>query len=205
MTDTKIIKKKYDRNAKYYDALEKGMEINIYSSWRKKYFSPLTGKILEVGIGTGNNIDYINNEARFTGIDFSERMLRKARKKLTASGKKNITLELMDIEEMDFEDNSFDYVITASVFCSVPHPVKGLKEIKRVLKPAGKLIMIEHVLSDLPLIAFFENLFNPLVRFITGVNINRDTKQNIIDAGLKINEEKNLALADVFRLFEASS
>jgi hypothetical protein len=69
--------------------------------------------------------------------------------------------------------------------------------------PKGKLIMVEHVLSDNKLIALFENLFNPIVRFITGVNINRNTKQNIINSNLKITKEKNLAFIDVFRLFEA--
>ncbi len=81
--------------------------------------------------------------------------------------------------------------------------MKGLKEIKRVLKPTGKLIMVEHVLSNNRLIASFENFFNPLVRLITGVNINRNTKQNIIDSGLEVTKEKNLAMVDVYRMYEA--
>ena len=168
-----------------------------------KYFSPLKGKILEVGIGTGKNIDYLNDKAKVTGIDFSEKMLEKAKQKLARTDRKNITLRKMDVENLDFEDNSFDYVITSSVFCSVPDPLKGLKEIKKVLKPTGKLVMVEHVLSSNRLIAFFENLFNPLVRLITGVNINRNTKQNIIDSGLEVTKEKNLAKVDVYRMYEA--
>ena len=203
MTDTAIIQKKYNRNARFYNIMESFVEKGLYSKWRRKYFSPLRGKILEVGIGTGANIDYLDNQARITGIDFSEKMLEKARQKLVKSGRKNINLKQMDVEDLDFEDNSFDYVITSSVFCSVPDPVKGLREIKRVLKPTGKLIMVEHVLSNNKLIAFFENLLNPLVRFITGVNINRNTKLNIINSDLKVSKEKNLALADVFRLFVA--
>ncbi len=61
--------------------------------------------------------------------------------------------------------------------------------------------MVEHVQSNNRLIAFFENLFNPLVRFITGVNINRNTKQNIINSGLKVTNKKNLTLGNVFQLF----
>ena len=171
--------------------------------WRKKYFSNLIGKVLDVGIGTGKNIDYYNNEAEVTGIDFSKKMLEKAKRKLKKSGRKNISLKLMDVENLKFRDNSFDYVTTSSVFCSVPNPIEGLKEIKRVLKPNGKLIMVEHVLSKNKIIAFFENLFNPMVKFLTGVNINRNTRQNIEKSGMVVKKEKNLALIDIFRLFVA--
>src|SRR3972149_5778287 len=143
-------KKKYNRNARFYDLVELPMEKLLYSKWRKKYFSPLKGKILDVGIGTGNNIGYYGDHVEVIGIDFSEKMLGIAKGKLTKSGKNNITLKLMDVENL------------------------GLSE----------------------------NLLNPLVKFITGVNINRDTGQNIIKSGMKIIKERNLALFDVFRLFE---
>ncbi len=201
MADTSIIQKRYNRNARFYDIMESFVEKQLYSKWRKKYFSPLKGKILEVGIGTGKNIDYLNDKAKVTGIDFSEKMLERARQKLIRSGRKNITLRQMDVEDLGFKNNSFDYVITSSVFCSVPDPIKGFKEIKRVLKPTGRLIMVEHVLSKNKFISFIENLFNPLVRAITGVNINRDTGQNITKSGMKTTKEKNLALFDVYRIF----
>ncbi|MBA7509935.1 2-methoxy-6-polyprenyl-1,4-benzoquinol methylase, mitochondrial [subsurface metagenome] len=203
MDKTFKIQKKYNRNAIVYDLIEFPVEKVLYSKWRKKYFSNLIGKVLDVGIGTGKNIDYYNNEAEVTGIDFSKKMLEKAKRKLKKSGRKNISLKLMDIENLKFRDNSFDYVITSSVFCSVPNPIEGLKEIKRVLKPNGKLIMVEHVLSKNKIIAFFENLFNPLVKFLTGVNINRNTRQNIEKSGMVVKKEKNLALIDIFRLFVA--
>src|SRR3972149_4924808 len=195
-------KKKYNRNARFYDLVELPMEKLLYSKWREKYFSPLKGKILDVGIGTGNNIGYYGNHVEVIGIDFSEKMLEIAKRKLTKSSKNNITLKLMDVESLDFADNLFDNVIISSVFCSVPNPVKGLMEIKRVLKPEGIILMIEHVLSKKRFIAILENLLNPPVKFITGVNINRDTGQNIIKSGMKIIKERNLVLFDVFRLFE---
>jgi len=203
MDKTFKIQKKYNRNAIVYDLIEFPVEKVLYSKWRKKYFSNLIGKVLDVGIGTGKNIDYYNNEAEVTGIDFSKKMLEKVKRKLKKSGRKNISLKLMDVENLKFRDNSFDYVITSSVFCSVPNPIEGLKEIKRVLKPNGKLIMVEHVLSKNKIIAFFENLFNPMVKFLTGVNINRNTRQNIEKSGMVVKKEKNLALIDIFRLFVA--
>ncbi|MGM0368436.1 MAG: class I SAM-dependent methyltransferase [Actinomycetota bacterium] len=203
MEQNKKSQKKYDRNARLYDLVEFPLERLIYSRLRKKYFSPLKGKILDVGIGTGKNIDYYHRKAEVTGIDFSTGMLEKARKKLSGSNRKNIVLTPMDVENMSFGPNSFDYVITSTVFCSVPNPVKGLKEIRRVLRPEGKAVMIEHVRSQGRLTAFVQDLLNPLVRFLTGVNINRDTGENIKRAGMEIVREENLAFGDIFKLFIA--
>jgi len=196
-------KEKYNRMARFYDLHTKLAEKLWFIKWRKKFFTPLKGKILEVGIGTGKNIDYYNKDAKVIGVDFSEKMLEKAKEKLIKSGKKNIALKQMDAENLNFKDNSFDYVVTSCVFCSVPDPIKGLEEIRRVLKPRGRLIMIEHVLSKNPIIALIERIHNPLTRFFMGVNINRNTKQNIINANMKIVKDQNLALLDVFRLFIA--
>jgi len=196
-------KEKYNRMARFYDLHSKLAEKIWFTKWRKKFFSILKGNILEVGIGTGNNIDYYNTNAKVVGVDFSEKMLEKAKEKLNKSHKKNISLKQMDVEKLNFKDNSFDYVVTSCVFCSVPHPIKGLKEIRRVLKPTGRLIMIEHVLSKNLLIALIEHTLNPITKYLMGVNINRNTKQNIIHSGMKIIEDKKLALFDVFRLFIA--
>ncbi|MGM0365163.1 MAG: class I SAM-dependent methyltransferase [Actinomycetota bacterium] len=198
-----MVEKKYDRNARFYDFFEFPLERMVYSKWRKKYFSPLEGKILEVGVGTGKNIDYYHPQAEVTAIDFSAGMLEKARRKLAASGRKNVILAKMDVEDLAFKSGLFDYVIASTVFCSVPHPLKGLKEINRVLKPGAKAVMIEHVLSKRKATSLLQNLFNPLVKSITGVSINRDTAASIREAGMELVAEKDLAMGDVFKLFVA--
>ncbi len=196
-------KEKYNRIARFYDLHSKLAEMIWFTKWRNQFVLPLKRKILEVGIGTGKNIGYYNKEAEVVGIDFSEKMLQIAKRKLIKFGKRNITLKQMDAENLKFKDDSFDYVVATCVFCSVPNPIKSLKEIRRVLKPTGELIMIEHVLSNNPIIALIEQIYNPLTKWFTGVNINRNTKQNIIQAGLQITEDRNLALFDVFKLFTA--
>ncbi len=196
-------KEKYNHIAGVYDLHSKLAEKLWFTTWRKQFFSPLQRNILEVGIGTGANIDYYNEKADVMGIDFSEKMLELAQRKLALSGRKNVTLRQMNVENLLFKDNSFDYVITSCVFCSVPDPLKGLKEIKRVLKPTGRLVMIEHVLSENKVIALLEHMLNPLATFCMGANVNRNTKQNIINAGMEVIEDKHLALYDVFRLFIA--
>ena len=197
------VRKKYNRISGLYDLLTNGSEKRRFSSWRKNFISPLKGTILEIGIGTGKSIKYYNENCKLLGIGLSEKMLQRAKERLARSGRENVTLKQMNAENLDLENDSFDYVVTSCVFCSVPDPVKGLKEIRRVLKPSGKLIMMEHVLSKNTLIALIEHINNPIMKLLTGVNINRNTRQNVINAGMKITDEKNLALFDVFKLFVA--
>jgi ubiquinone/menaquinone biosynthesis C-methylase UbiE len=105
-------------------------------------------------------------------------MLRQAQRK---RDRKHLAVELtlMDVERLCYADNSFDTVVASFVFCSVPHPRKGLKELHRVLRPGGQLLLLEHVRSSHRLIAVLQNLFNPLVVKLFGANINRQTVKNV--------------------------
>lgn len=103
-------------------------------------------------------------------------MLKKAKEKAHGYNKK-IKLINMDAQKMDFEDNSFDSVFTTCVFCTVLDPIKGLEEIKRVCKPGGKIIMIEHVRSKNKLMGILMDVFNPISLKIIGTNINRNTRR----------------------------
>jgi ubiquinone/menaquinone biosynthesis C-methylase UbiE len=98
----------------------------------------------------------------------------------------------MDAQQMDFPDNSFDSVFTTCVFCSVPDPVKGLHEIKRVCKKDGKIILIEHVRSEQKVLGLLMDLFNPLVVNTFGANINRKTVENVKKAGFTNIKVENL-------------
>lgn len=192
---------KYNRISVAYDFIEAPVEVFLYGKWREEALSNLKGRILEVGVGTGRNLEYYSVSAQATGIDNSEGMLEKARKK--AKGRKNITLLLMDAEHMEFPDNTFDYVVTTFVLCSIPDPVKALKEMKRVLKPSGELIALEHMRSKYPLVARIEDLINPIMFFFIGDDMTRNTVENIRKAGFTIIEEKNLAFRDVFKKIRA--
>ena len=196
--------KRYNRYSYFYDLFDSLTENSLFKKWRREIITRLKGKVLEIGVGTGKNLEYYNNEVQVTAIDFTPKMLGKARKKLHKLGKSNIELIEMDAQNMSFPDNTFDYVITTFVWCSVPAPVKGLKEARRVLKPDGQAIFLEHVLSKNKLLAFWEYLHNPITRFLFGFNVNRKTRENIERAGFRVVEDRDLALKDVFRLFRVN-
>jgi len=186
------IRKRYDRVAKIYDIFEQPMEIMALKKWRVVVMKELKGNVLEVGVGTGKNIPYYPDGIEITAIDFSNRMLSKARKKAEML-QKEVTLIQMDAQSMSFPDNTFDSVFTTCVFCSVPDPVQGLKEIRRVCKPNGKIILIEHVRSEKKAIGLLMDLFNPVTVNLYGANINRRTVNNVRTAGFTNVEVTDLA------------
>jgi len=202
MSKTQKIIKRYNRYSYIYDIFDKLAGDRLFKNWRQEIITPLKGKILEIGVGSGKNLEYYNKDAEVTAIDFTPKMLGKARQKLRKLGKSNIKLVEMDVQNLDFPDNTFDQVITTLIWCSVPDPVKGFKEARRVLKLGGEAIFLEHVLSSNKLIAALEHFHNPVTKFLLGCNINRKTRDNIEKAGFKVMEDRKLYLKDVFRLFK---
>lgn len=200
--DSLAIKKRYDRIAPYFDGMEAVVEGLLFKSWRERLWDKVNGHhILEIGVGTGKNFDYYPKDARITGIDFSEKMLTQAKRKRDRK-QVNVDLELMDVQSLCFADNSFDTVIGSFVFCSVPSPVKGLKELYRVCKPGGQVLLLEHVLSSKPVIAGAMNLLNPLVVALVGANINRQTVKNVqacAFGSVRVDERSS----DIIKLIEA--
>lgn len=198
----KQVKKKYDRNSSLYDLFESPIEKFIFSKWRKRVLSNIKGKVLEIGVGTGKNLQYYNyKKVNLTGIDISKGMLSKAKEKAEMNNYP-VKLQLANAEKLPFNNNSFDYIIATFVLCSIPNPIKALTEMKRVLKKEGKIILLEHLLSKNKLIEFIEHLHNPFTKYLFGFNVNRDTIGNIKKSGLKIVKEKNLAFKDVFKELE---
>ncbi|MEI6333078.1 MAG: methyltransferase domain-containing protein [Methylococcaceae bacterium] len=201
-SDSTVIKKRYDRLAPYFEGLEAVMEGLFFKNWRKRLWAKVEGHhILEVGVGTGKNFDYYPVDARITAIDFSPEMLKQATHK-KARKAVSVELNLMDIQSLDFADNSFDTVIGSFVFCSVPLPVKGLKELYRVCKPGGQVLLLEHVLSSKPVIAKVMNFINPAIVALVGANINRNTVKNIKASGfalVRVDERSS----DIIKLIEA--
>ena len=197
------IRRRYDRIAPVYDLLESLMELR-FSRWRRELWSRLDGaEILEIGVGTGKNFRHYPPFGRVTAIDFSQRMLERACNK-RRSHRTPVRLVLADVQELPYRARTFDAAIATFVFCSVPDPVLGLQEVRRVLRSGGKLLLLEHVLSQGRLLRRIMKRLAPLVCVLCGARIDRDTVHNVHAAGFSNVQVNDLAL-DIVKRIEASA
>ena len=200
---TDLTRARYNRLAPIYDLMDLLPE-QRFAAWRKQLWASVTAsRILEVGVGTGKNFSYHPPEAVVTGIDLSDRMLAQARRKAEKAGY-GLDLRQMDAQALDFPDNSFDAAVATFVFCSVPDAERGLKEVARVVRPDGYIILLEHVRIDHPaLIGKLMDWLDPLVVRIMGAHINRRTAEAVQRAGLVMEQVENLAPLGLAKLITA--
>ena len=116
-------------------------------------------RVLEVGVGTGINLSLYPKEAAITGIDYTASMLEKARER--AARMENTRLLQMDAADLKFADNSFDIVYAPYLISVVPDPVKVAQEMRRVCRPGGRIIFLNHFLSPNPLLSRIERWISP--------------------------------------------
>ncbi len=200
MTDTTAsTRRRYDRVAPVYDVLEALPERRM-RRWRRDLWTLVEGpRVLEVGVGTGNSFADYPAAARVTAIDISEKMLDRARRR-AAKLDTDVRLLAADAQRLPFEDASFDTAIASCVFCSVPDPVLGLRELRRVLRPGGRLLLLEHVLSERPALRRWMLRLDAVTARLWGAHIARETVANVRAAGFVDVEQADLALDVVKRI-----
>jgi len=120
-------------------------------------------RILEVGVGTGLSLPHFRQDAQIVGIDVSKEMLAKARRRVERNGLKQVEALLeMDAEAMSFEDNAFDAVLALYVASVVPNPARFVAEMRRVCKPGGTIVIVNHFTSANPAMRWLEKRLAPL-------------------------------------------
>jgi len=201
---TEITRKRYQRVSRFYDLMETAAE-SRYHPWRERVWSQVGGEsVLEIGVGTGKNMPYYPAGVHVTGIDLTPGMLEQARRKAQAFGfDSRVGLQLGDAQALDFPDSTFDTALTTFVFCSVPDPVLGLREMKRVVRTGGKVLLLEHMRSSNPVLGMIMDWLNPIVVRMIGANINRYTVENVRKAGLEIESIEELSKFGIFKMIVA--
>jgi phosphatidylethanolamine/phosphatidyl-N-methylethanolamine N-methyltransferase len=194
---------RYNRIARLYDVMEAPVERWAFGRWRTRLWAAVEGKrILEVGGGTGKNIPYYPADAQVTAVDLSEEMLARARRRARKLGVE-VELRLMDAQRLGFPDAAFDAALATFCFCSVPDPIAGLRELMRVVKPGGQVLLLDHVRVDKPVIGTAMDLLDPLVVWVMGAHINRRTVENVSKSGLEIERVDELAPEGLVKLIVA--
>jgi ubiquinone/menaquinone biosynthesis C-methylase UbiE len=175
--------------AYFYDRLSARAEKAFLKSWRRELLKHVYGEVLEIGAGTGANIEhYPNQVTRLVLTEPDKHKRRILERKVSNRGLEKIQVSDGTAEQISAKDESFDCVVAFIVFCCVSNPGTALEEIKRVLRPGGYFVFLEHVAAPQGTSTRrWQNRLNPIWR-IVGDNLNRETEEAIIKAGFKMRE-----------------
>lgn len=175
--------------AQFYDRVMRRSEATCLSAWRKELLSGISGSVLDVGAGTGINLPlYPKTVKRVVLSEPDPHMRAKLDNKIDSDGSVPAEVCGGSLESLPFADGEFDVVACMLVLCSVPDPNRAISEIRRVLRPAGRLIFIEHVAADEHSTTLkWQKRLEPLWRQVSGnCHFTRRTEQAILDGGFRI-------------------
>jgi ubiquinone/menaquinone biosynthesis C-methylase UbiE len=185
----------HPRFSAYYERASQGSaEQRFFEPLRRELIEQAHGVVLEIGAGNGLNFALYDPQkvTRVEAIEPDSTMLDYARGRI---GLARVPLMVTQAiaEELPFADGTFDCVVATLVFCSVGDPARGLREIQRVLKPGGTLLLLEHVRSEGRFTAGLQDLIVPLTTRIAGnCHWNRDTGQTVHEAGFQVRQERRV-------------
>lgn len=171
--------------AALYDTVSKGSEAAGLREERRRLLAGAQGATLEIGAGTGLNLEhYPDAVTRLVLVEPDRHMRRRLGRRAETLGR---GAEIVDasVEDLPFEDATFDTAVVTLVLCSVPSQQSALAEIARVLKPEGRLLFLEHVRSSDPKVAGSQDRIRPLYNLV-GCNPNRDTLAGIEASALTV-------------------
>ena len=161
-------------------------------------------RVLDLGVGTGLSLPLYPPNVRVTGVDLSDSMLREAQKKIRQERLGHVTLLEMDAGRLAFADDAFDVVIAAFVISVVPDPIQVIAEIKRVSKPGGRIVIINHFQSQNKLIARVEKWLSPLCKRI-GWRSDLALEYLVHYAGLSVQQMYSLNKIDLWKVVYVSN
>lgn len=154
---------------------------------RNRYVSQAEGAVLEIGIGSGLNLKHYGEAvSSIVGVDPAAELTVKARHR---AGRIKAPVEVLGIsgESLDLDSNQFDCIVCTWTLCSIPNPYRAVDEMRRVLKPGGKMIFVEHGRSDEPHIAKWQHRIEPVWKIIGGgCHLTRRADELLRDGGFKI-------------------
>jgi ubiquinone/menaquinone biosynthesis C-methylase UbiE len=197
--ETEKIKRIWEKRAPRYDRSIILWEKVLFGDGRRWVCSRAQGEVLEVAIGTGRNLDFYPPGVRLTGIDLSPAMLERARQRARELGME-VDLREGDAQDLPSADGSFDTVVCTLALCNVPDDRKAVAEMKRVLKPGGRLLLLDHVRAASGLGRAVQKALEVVTVRVEGEHLLRRPLEYLRGEGFRIEERERYKLGIVERL-----
>jgi ubiquinone/menaquinone biosynthesis C-methylase UbiE len=197
--ETEKIKRIWEKQAPRYDRSIVLWEKVLFGDGRRWVCSRAQGEVLEVAIGTGRNLAFYPAGVRLTGIDLSPAMLERARQRARELG---IAVDLRegDAQDLPFPDESFDTVVCTLSLCNIPDDHKAITEMKRVLRPGGRLLLLDHIRAASVLGRAVQRVLEVVTVRLGGEHLLRRPLEHVQAEGFRIEEQERYKLGIVERL-----
>lgn len=179
MDSLRALQKKWDRASRWYDLATVALEALVFRRLRSRLLKSAVGRVLEVAAGSGLNLAHYSGDLDITAVDLSPGMLLRARSRGAR------TVAVMDAQHLAFKDGSFDTVVSTFGTCTFPDPVEALREMRRVCRQGGNVLLLEHGRSNRPGLAAWQDRRAPNWAAHLGCWWNRDPLENLYRAGLQ--------------------
>lgn len=197
--ETEHVRRIQDRGAPHYDRQISFFERVLFADGRQWAVSQVRGEVLEISVGTGRNFSYYPPTARVSGIELSEEMLALARPRAVRAAAE-IELSQGDAQRLAFADDSFDTVLITLALCTIPDDRAAVREVRRVLRPDGRLVLLEHVRSTAASVRAVQRLLAPLSLRFEADHLLRDPLDYIAAEGFEVESVDRLKWGIVERL-----
>lgn len=182
---TERVRRRYDATAARYDALIAPVERLLFAGGREWVCSRARGEVLEIAAGTGRNLPFYPEGVRLTAIELSPKMLDVARSRARELGRE-ADLRLGDAQDLPFGDASFDTVVCTLGLCTIPDDRRAVSEAARVLRPGGRLLLLEHVRSPVLPVRIAQAMLNPLALLLENDHLLREPLRHVEAEGLLV-------------------
>ncbi|CAA9414925.1 MAG: Phosphatidylethanolamine N-methyltransferase [uncultured Rubrobacteraceae bacterium] len=199
MRSTERVGRHYDRSAGSYDRIISWAEKALFGTGREWVCSRARGEVLEVAVGTGRNLPFYPESVRLTGIELSPKMLDIARRRVGELGR-DADLRVGDAQNLPFPDASFDTVVATLALCTIPDDRRAVAEAARVLRPGGRLLLLEHVRSPILPVRLLQRVLDPLAVLLDHDHLLREPLRHVEDTGLAVERLERSKLGVVERL-----
>jgi ubiquinone/menaquinone biosynthesis C-methylase UbiE len=177
-TETERVLRLYEKDAHKYDREMRFFDRLLFAGAREWVCAQADGDVLEIGIGTGRNLAHYRDNVRLTGVELSPAMLQIARARAHELGR-DVDLRVGDAQALDFPDESFDAVVCTLALCTIPDDRAAVSEARRVLRPGGRFVLLEHVRSPVLAVRIAQRLLDPAARRFQADHLLREPLEHL--------------------------